>query len=672
MKSGSGRSSIIRIPKRSSGSRLIYVPGEGYRQALISWKEVLTTLLENHFERCQDHAFVKDRNCATNAQVHFGRSYALSVDIEDFFDSISKDHLQPYLDDEALHWILEDGAPRQGLPTSPIAANLAMLETDQRLLQLGRALGVSYSRYADDLTFGYDDPTLRPVLVEAVTRVLGEIGLRLNSRKTIVQNAKNGAIIITGVALTLTGVVSTRRTRRRLRAARHQGNKSQARGLEEWEKCRFPRGFVEGETSRAQATQSEIVAPAKRKIDLCLFDLDSTLCISSDLEGFRGRANVGRSLADLDYRRALLAGIGAPSARAIYSGEFLMTLRQQFPDMKWGVFTRSPRAYATVVLEQVFPGIAWDIIVANEDVRATKPHGDGVWAAMKQCGLKLPHRVALVGDEVDDVSAAYQAGCWAILDRSTWDMSWRNQDYRAMNKVPDAVIDSPNELRGVLSNPHAYLPELEYQIAVPGYSKRHRSRFDIINHFFPRPSGDYAPVVVLGRRFPIHSSLAQRRRWHPLTDQVQENKNAKIFPEAWVRAIREYLSSLAEGDYVLTVIPFKPGRAARMEAFLNQVFASLSARPLAKFTFQAIPRLLAFKAGAASNHGQRLDKPQRFRNIANHLYVPLPASAKGKKIIVIDDVVTSGASLLIARSYLMSAGAKSVACVAMAKAVAGR
>lgn len=680
MKSASGRSSIIRVPKRSSGSRVIYVPDEKYREALASWKEALTALLERQLSRCQDHAFVKGRNCATNAQVHFGKGYVLSVDIEDFFDSISGKHLQPYLNDEALHWVLEDGSPRQGLPTSPVVANLAMLGADRKLLQLTEALGATYSRYADDLTFGYDDPTLRPLLLDAVVRILGEIGLRLNERKTLVQNAKNGALIITGVALTSTGVVSTRRTRRRLRAARHQGKRAQARGLAEWARCRFPKGVVDRAPSAmqsmlatAQSVLAKIIAPPSQELDLCLFDLDNTLCLTADLEAFRGGANVGRSTTtDQEYRQALLDQLGAPIARAGYSAEVLRALRQEFPDMKWGVFTRSPRAYASILLEHVFPGIDWDVIVAFEDVRATKPRGDGVWAAMKQCGIKSPHRVALVGDDIVDIKAAYQAGCWAILDRSNWGKPWRNPDYLAMEKVPDAVVDSPRELAHVLSDPHVHLPELEYQIAAPNSAKKRHRRIDTINHFFPRPRSGYVPVTVLGRRFPTHSDFSSRRRWHPLTEQIHENKNSKTFPDAWVRAVRTYLSSLPKGEYVLTVIPFKPGRAPRMEAFLEQVSSSLSARPLAKSIFRAMPQLLAFKTGAASNHGQLLDKPHRFANIAGHLYVREPEQASGQQVVVLDDVVTSGASLLVAHDYLMDAGAGSVACVAMAKAVAAR
>jgi len=53
----------------------------------------------------------------------------------------------------------------------------------------------------------------------------------------------------------------------------------------------------------------------------------------------------------------------------------------------------------------------------------------------------------------------------------------------------------------------------------------------------------------------------------------------------------------------------------------------------------------------------------------DHLFVTRPDQVQNRAIVVLDDVVTSGASLMYAREYLLTAGADSVSCVAIAKAI---
>lgn len=239
--SKSGRSTIRRLPKSRSTARKIYVPCASYREELAWCKEELQEILDTQKHSCADHAFVRGRNCVTNAEAHLGRSYVLSLDVEEFFDSIRSCVLTELLSPDLLFWVLEDGAPRQGLPTSPLVANIAMLDADRRIRHLCDALGgVTYTRYADDLTFGFDDLSLRSLVQQGVEMILKSMGLVLNRRKTRLQCAKNGNIQITGVAIDDFYVRPTRSIRRRLRAATHQGNRAQAVGLEEWAKCKRP------------------------------------------------------------------------------------------------------------------------------------------------------------------------------------------------------------------------------------------------------------------------------------------------------------------------------------------------------------------------------------------------------------------------------------------------
>lgn len=404
-------------------------------------------------------------------------------------------------------------------------------------------------------------------------------------------------------------------------------------------------------------------------IELCLFDLDDTLLRTTDLEPFRGQANVGRRPVEVVYPAKLATAFGDPNSRAIYLPAHHAALRAAHRRMKWGVFTRSPRLYANLLLGKAYPGLRWDAVVAYEDVRNTKPHGDGVWKAMEQVGIKHIDRVAIVGDDKVDVQTAYQAGCWAILDQSSWERRWAPPRYWATERVPDAIIRSPDELSDVLANIERYLPGLEFLNANPRADNPNALRIDALNHFFPFPDTGRVPIACMGRLFGEYQTLRPRRQWHALTDQILAHKDARRFPDAWIHAIRTYLARVG-GNCVVTVIPFKPGRTPRMEALLEQVRKSDLAHPVrAGFHIEFAPGLLAFDDGAVSSHGQHLTREQRFANVGANLRVAQADVARRRRIVVIDDVTTTGASLLWAHRYLMQAGAQAVSCLSLTKTV---
>lgn len=242
--SSSGRSVICRIPKGNGAHRLLYIPDESYRRDLKAASPAILAALDRHASDCADHAFQKGRNCVTNAQAHVGKRFTLSLDLTDFFDSINPSLIAPALDPALVELVTEDRAPRQGLPTSPWVSNLAMLEADKRLRLLCAGLGsVSFTRYADDLTFGFSDRAMAPIIHGAAKAILSSYGLTINEAKTSIQSVKNGSMVITGVSVTPHGVHPTRKTLRRIRAALHQNNAPQLKGLREWAMCKLPKGI---------------------------------------------------------------------------------------------------------------------------------------------------------------------------------------------------------------------------------------------------------------------------------------------------------------------------------------------------------------------------------------------------------------------------------------------
>lgn len=408
-------------------------------------------------------------------------------------------------------------------------------------------------------------------------------------------------------------------------------------------------------------------------VELCLFDLDNTLLRTSDLEPFRGGKNVGVTSAD--YSRNLSMSAFGPNApeRHLYTPEQLDALRSQLPAVRWGVFTRSPRHYAKILLEQAYPKFKWDIVLGYEDVSNTKPYPDGVWIAARQTGISSSDQIALVGDEKVDVVCAYRAGCWSFIDQTTWHPR-SNEHWWALERVPDALFQGADELAPMLVSPYLRVPELEYLVTNEKISGRQR-RIDQINHFFPKEfGGGYVPIKIMGRLFGDHEEIKYRRNSHVLTEQIHALKNADKFPDPWVEAIQRFLNVELDmsGEVTVTVIPFKHGRSPRLERLLSQVESAYRPPKVTMTrppTVQFLDDVLAFRVGAVSSHGHHLSAAERFKNVGENLYVKRPQDIEGKHVVVIDDVVTSGATLLWANRYLLQSGARKVSCMSLTKAI---
>jgi len=409
-------------------------------------------------------------------------------------------------------------------------------------------------------------------------------------------------------------------------------------------------------------------------IRLCLFDLDNTLLRTPDLDGFRGQANVGRY--GIAYRQQLAQEFDADARRHLYTPANLDRLRRELPEMKWGVFTRAPRTYAQTLLARAYPNWRWDVVVAREDVGQTKPHPDGVWSAMRATGVDDASQVVLVGDEKSDVLAAYRSGAWSVVDQSSWTRPWATDCYRAMERVPDAVIQQPAELVNVLSQIRSYLPDLECRLAGATPMGRNRARFDTITHFHPDRSRQ--AITVLGKMFSDYQANRPRSESHVLTQQILAHKEAVRFPDEWVQSIRSYLTHwvASEGPLrylVVTVVPKKPNGVPRMESLLVQLALSVEANPITDLRCTFEPELMAFSEGVVSARRSHLKAEQRFQNVETHLRVVDPMAVLGYPVLVIDDVVTTGASLICASKKLKAIGAgQAIKCLALAKAVSDK
>lgn len=190
---------LFDIPKKSGGVRQIVAPvGD-----LKSIQTVLAYLLSSATNPDEHaHGFIREHSVITNASQHLRKAYVLNLDLKDFFPGITfrqvESALRKYFSKEVSTFIAklctwtdveqgptEDVLP-QGAPTSPVLSNIVCETMDSRLSGLARRFGLTYSRYADDITFSsfHSVYAKDSVFWAELHSIIEECGFQLNDRKT--------------------------------------------------------------------------------------------------------------------------------------------------------------------------------------------------------------------------------------------------------------------------------------------------------------------------------------------------------------------------------------------------------------------------------------------------------------------------------------------------------
>jgi len=174
--------------KSSDKIRNIYFP---LSQKLKSSFKILSTWLTKKYPP-QDcvHGFVKRRGIKTNAEKHLGCKYLLKLDLENFFEQIDQKRIVSALiklgiSKEMAHLIAKittiDGILAQGFSTSPILSNIVAYELDTKLEMYCSRNNITYTRYADDMSFSSNINT--PDIKE-LKQIISSCNFVLNENKT--------------------------------------------------------------------------------------------------------------------------------------------------------------------------------------------------------------------------------------------------------------------------------------------------------------------------------------------------------------------------------------------------------------------------------------------------------------------------------------------------------
>lgn len=236
---------IIKIPKKKRGEfRTICAPSLEEKINISKHLPILNKKVVNNCDSKIVHGFVVGKSPITNAMVHRGFRFSLCFDLADFFNSITENHLKGRLTKEEGATCLFNGSPMQGLPSSPAIANLAAIPMDKAIKKFISKIDndeAVYTRYADDLTISFNFHWSYSKIKEEISNIVSRCGFKLNESKTRLQDSLYGRRVITGVSVGYFNVKAPRSIKRRIRAAKHQGEESQLAGLTEWSKMKLPK-----------------------------------------------------------------------------------------------------------------------------------------------------------------------------------------------------------------------------------------------------------------------------------------------------------------------------------------------------------------------------------------------------------------------------------------------
>ena len=195
----------FRIRKRTGGYRKIACP---QKELMSIQKTIYNRVLLPVNVHPAATGFRKRMSIIDNVKLHLGKDEIIKTDIVNFFGSIKQEKVittferigyPANISQVLAELCCLDGHLPQGAPTSPALSNIISFEMDKKLTSLSYRYGLSYTRYADDITLsGY---RINPEVVLAdIKKAVNEEGFCLKRKKTR-YIGKNRRKLITGISI---------------------------------------------------------------------------------------------------------------------------------------------------------------------------------------------------------------------------------------------------------------------------------------------------------------------------------------------------------------------------------------------------------------------------------------------------------------------------------------
>ena len=245
------------IPKKSGGTRHIAAPKTHLKAAQ---RQILEHILQKVEVSDFSHGFIKSRSVLTSAKAH-GTSpdLLINIDLENFFPTITFERVRGLyqsfgysgyiasllamictycermpleIKGEIKYIKTSDRILPQGSPASPMITNIICRNIDKRINGLCEKLGVTYTRYADDMSFSYtgntDDFAIGSFL-NSINKIIEAEGFHMKEEKTHILR-KHNRQYITGIVINNEEIGVPKKWVKILKASIHNAQKLKASG----------------------------------------------------------------------------------------------------------------------------------------------------------------------------------------------------------------------------------------------------------------------------------------------------------------------------------------------------------------------------------------------------------------------------------------------------------
>ncbi len=245
------------IPKKSGGTRHIAAPKTQLKTAQ---RQILEQILQKVEVSDLSHGFIKSRSVLTSAKTHnTSPDLLINIDLENFFPTITFERVRgvyqsfgysgyiasllamictycermPLEIKGQIKYIkTSDRILPQGSPASPMITNIICKKLDKRIYGLCQKLGITYTRYADDMSFSYTGNTNDFDIgnfLNSVNKIIESEGFHMKKEKTHILR-KNNRQYITGIVINNEEIGVPKKWVKILKASIHNAQKLKASG----------------------------------------------------------------------------------------------------------------------------------------------------------------------------------------------------------------------------------------------------------------------------------------------------------------------------------------------------------------------------------------------------------------------------------------------------------